>query len=68
MSKRVIRDERGVEIEEQQIADQLFRCGLHEQAFYAAIVFLTDRAVMHFLSIYGPAKVRFERDEVEELK
>ena len=67
MSKRVIRDERGVYVEEQQIADQLFRCGLNEQAFYAATVCLTDRAVMHFLAIYGPAKAWFERGE-EEVK
>ena len=68
MSKRVIRDERGIEIGESMIADQLRRCGLNEKAFYAATVCLPDRDVMHFLCIYEPAKEWHERDKVEEPK
>ena len=65
MSKRIIRDERGLEIPEHYIADQLAICGLNEKAFYVATVCLTDGDIMHFLAIYGPAKVWFERDKVE---
>ena len=36
MSKRIIRDGRGLEIPERQIAEQLSSCGLNERAFYAA--------------------------------
>ena len=68
MSKRVMRDERGVYIPEDMIAEQLASCGLNEQAFYAATVCIPDRHVMHFLAIYGPAKAWFERGEVEEQK
>ena len=66
MSKRIIRDERGLEIDEHQIADQLRRCGLNQQAFYAATVCLTDSDVMHFLCIYEPAKMWYERDRAEQ--
>jgi hypothetical protein len=64
--KRIIRDERGLEIDEHQIADQLRRCGLNQPAFYAATVCLTDSDVMHFLSIYEPAKMWYERDRAGE--
>ena len=50
------------------IAEQLASCGLNARAFYAAIVCIPDRHVMHFLDIYDPAKAWFERGEVEELK
>jgi hypothetical protein len=66
VSKRIIRDERGLEIDEHQIADQLRRCGLNQQAFYSATACLTDSDVMHFLSIYEPAKMWYERDRVEQ--
>jgi hypothetical protein len=64
-NKRIIRDERGVEIPEDRIAEQLASCGLNARAFYAATVCIPDHYVMHFLDIYEPAKAWDERGDVK---
>jgi hypothetical protein len=61
MNKRIIRDGRGLEIPEDQIAERLSNCGLHEKAFYAATEYIPDSDVMHFLCIYDRAKEWYER-------
>jgi hypothetical protein len=61
MSKRIIRDGRGLEIPECQIAEQLSSCGLNERAFYAATEAILDTDVMHFLCVYERAKEWYEK-------
>ena len=61
MSKRIIRDGRGLEIPKRQIAEQLSSCGLNERAFYAATEAIHDTDVMHFLCVYERAKEWYEK-------
>lgn len=66
MSKRIIRDGRGLEIPERQIAEQLSNCGLNERAFYAATKAILDTDVMHFLCVYERAKGWYEKKAQEQ--